>query len=176
MLIGVGSALAFAGIHELKLLDSGAGAFARSVPGSALLHGLAGGLRSVALGGKFGSGFLAAGFSNLAGNFADFGDRGANTVAHAIVGGLASELGGGKFESGAITAAFGYLYNDTWENNKNLTRVCGPDGDCLTRKEVGSIVFNETRSLSGADLFQARVDIAHAIMNAQRRWGADRER
>jgi hypothetical protein len=37
----------------------------------------------------------------------------------------------------------------------------------LTDDEIAGIVFNETRSLSGADVAQARVNVAHAIINAQ---------
>ena len=78
---------------------------------SAGLHGFAGGLISVAQGGKFGSGFIAAGFSDLAGGYLHLGNLPSDTVIHAIIGGAAAELGGGKLANGAVTAAFGYLYN-----------------------------------------------------------------
>jgi RHS repeat-associated protein len=80
-------------------------------------HGVVGGLASVAGGGKFGSGFLAAGIGSLADNPAlDMGDDWAgryigNTVVHAVAGGIGSMLGGGKFLNGADTGAFGYLFN-----------------------------------------------------------------
>jgi hypothetical protein len=33
-------------------------------------------------------------------------------------------------------------------------------------QQIGSIVFNETRSLSGPNIRQARINLAHAILNA----------
>ena len=38
----------------------------------------------------------------------------------------------------------------------------------LTTAQVTAILFNETRSLSGASIVEARTDVAHAIMNAAR--------
>jgi hypothetical protein len=80
------------------------------------MHATAGGLFSVAEGGKFQSGFLAAGFADLAGTHFDIDGNGAgaiavNTVTHGIIGGLGAVMGSGKFENGAITGAFGYLFN-----------------------------------------------------------------
>lgn len=37
----------------------------------------------------------------------------------------------------------------------------------LTDKEIANIIFNETRSLSGAKVVDARKNIAHSIWNAQ---------
>lgn len=67
-------------------------------------------------GGKFASGFLAAGVSSLANAWniqtgSGGADLAANTAVHAALGGLGSELGGGKFANGAVTGAFGYMYN-----------------------------------------------------------------
>jgi hypothetical protein len=36
----------------------------------------------------------------------------------------------------------------------------------LSDEQIGNIVFNETRSLSGAGIDEARVNIAHALINA----------
>lgn len=36
----------------------------------------------------------------------------------------------------------------------------------LNRTQITNIVFNETRSLSGVHILEARINIAHAIMNA----------
>ena len=36
----------------------------------------------------------------------------------------------------------------------------------LVDSQIANIVFNETRSLSGAQITDARVNVAHAIMNA----------
>ena len=44
----------------------------------------------------------------------------------------------------------------------------------MTTKEVGNIVFNETRSLSGKDIDDARAAIAHAIRNGEEKGGDKR--
>ena len=80
-------------------------------------HGLVGGIFSVASGGKFESGFLAAGVGSLGDLVPQFGPTldgypVVNIAINASLGGAASMLGGGKFENGAITAAFAYLYNN----------------------------------------------------------------
>ena len=101
---------------------------------SALMHGVAGGLASVASGGKFQSGFLAAGFADVAGPFVDqisHGDIFMGTAASAVVGGMGSVVGGGKFENGAVTGAFGYLFRphreeDINQSKDNLGNMYGP--------------------------------------------------
>lgn len=75
-------------------------------------HGLVGGLSSLAEGGNFQSGFLAAGFSGAAGpELALAGTGYDNVLSESVVGGAGSVLGGGKFGNGALTGAFGYLFN-----------------------------------------------------------------
>jgi hypothetical protein len=80
-------------------------------------HGIVGGASNVAMGGKFGDGFLSAAASaatavtgltspetsplNMAGR----------TAVASIAGGTASTLGGGKFANGAITGAMSHLLN-----------------------------------------------------------------
>jgi len=60
---------------------------------SAGMHAAVGGLFSMAGGGKFSSGFLAAGFSDMAGNSADAGSTNAFDLSkHALVGGVGSLL------------------------------------------------------------------------------------
>lgn len=44
----------------------------------------------------------------------------------------------------------------------------------LSDEQVGNIVFNETRSLSGPGIDAARADMASSIMNADETWGAAR--
>jgi RHS repeat-associated protein len=100
--IGGFSAGAFYGVGE---------AFGPGTLGNIAGHALVGGLVSEAQGGKFGAGFLAAGFGAFAGPYVSgFGEVG-GTIASAIIGGVGSVLGGGKFANGAVTAAFGYLFN-----------------------------------------------------------------
>ena len=112
-LLGGASAAAFFGVGEVK----GALGIANHSIASVALHGVVGGLVSVAGGGKFQSGFLAAGFADLAGPDpvgpgAPTEQLAANAAQAAIAGGIGSILGGGKFANGALTGAFGYLYND----------------------------------------------------------------
>ncbi|MBI2383538.1 MAG: hypothetical protein HYV18_05660 [Gammaproteobacteria bacterium] len=81
-------------------------------------HGLAGGISSFAMGGKFRQGFLSAataqafapGVDRLDSNNA--GVSSVRVVAAAVAGGTAAEIGGGKFANGAVTAAFSRAYND----------------------------------------------------------------
>ncbi len=81
-------------------------------------HALVGGVSSVASGGKFGHGFISAGFTKMAMGNAGFNMNnrdwtaiaGRTTVA-AIVGGTASAITGGKFSNGARTAAMMHLLN-----------------------------------------------------------------
>ncbi len=78
----------------------------------AAAHGVVGGVRSVASGGKFGPGFLSSAFTQLASPAIGriegdgFGGTSARVIAAAVVGGTASKLGGGKFANGARTAAY----------------------------------------------------------------------
>ncbi|KZN70333.1 SpvB/TcaC N-terminal domain-containing protein [Pseudoalteromonas luteoviolacea] len=81
-------------------------------------HALVGGITSVASGGKFGHGFVSAGFTKMA-----MGNAGFNmdniepeaivgrTIVAALIGGTASSLTGGKFANGATTAAMAQLLN-----------------------------------------------------------------
>jgi hypothetical protein len=73
--------------------------------------GLIGGLTSLATGGHFASGFLAAAVGSLAGPLTG-GNPGEITpqgvLVSALLGGAASVLGGGKFANGAVTGAFAY--------------------------------------------------------------------
>jgi hypothetical protein len=124
-LIGAGEALAFAGVHGIKsgldFPDAPASYSPGQILASAGMHGFVGGLASIAGGGKFKSGFLAAAFSDAAGGVDagrddTIGMQAANVAIHAITGGVGSILGGGKFANGAVTGTFGYLFNDLASN------------------------------------------------------------
>ena len=95
-----------------------------------LSHGLIGGTLSVAQGGGFGSGFIAAGIDELAAPYIEEstgGNPGLGAIESAIVGGTVSILGGGKFGNGAVTGAFSYLYNQI-QHRINQLQV-GHDAD-----------------------------------------------
>ncbi|MDZ7925478.1 MAG: RHS repeat-associated core domain-containing protein [Marinagarivorans sp.] len=75
-------------------------------------QGMVGGAMSVLQGGKFGHGFVSAGFSKLTTPLVlDMGNPFAEGFASAMVGGTVSEMTGGKFANGATTAAFLYAFS-----------------------------------------------------------------
>jgi len=82
-------------------------------------HAGAGGTLSVLQGGKFGHGFVSAGFTEAlspAVGQIDGGGFGAilsRTAVSAAIGGTASKLSGGSFANGAQTGAFQQLFNDS---------------------------------------------------------------
>jgi uncharacterized protein (TIGR02594 family) len=77
-----------------------------------LAHGIAGGVMNVLYGGKFGSGFAAAGFTEaVSPGLGHIDNDFAQGFVASIVGGTASVLTGGKFANGAMTAAFSYAFN-----------------------------------------------------------------
>jgi len=83
-------------------------------------HGVVGGASNVAMGGKFGDGFLSASASAAtastgltdpnSGIGKSIGFSGRTTIA-SVAGGTASALGGGKFANGAVTGAMTHLLN-----------------------------------------------------------------
>jgi hypothetical protein len=80
-------------------------------------HGIVGGSSNVAMGGKFGDGFLSAAASAATAvtgltdpETSRFNMAGRTAIA-SIAGGTASVLGGGKFANGAITGAMSHLLN-----------------------------------------------------------------
>jgi RHS repeat-associated protein len=72
-------------------------------------YGLVGGIMSVAQGGKFGPGFLAAGVGGAVGFNTSGPFNPGNLIISAVAGGVSSVLGGGKFANGAEFAAFAYV-------------------------------------------------------------------
>ena len=80
-------------------------------------HGVVGGATNVAMGGKFGDGFLSAAASaaTAVSGLTDPGTSKFNiagrTAIASIAGGTASSLGGGKFANGAVTGAFHHMLN-----------------------------------------------------------------
>ncbi|MDE1174498.1 MAG: hypothetical protein PW790_12635 [Parvibaculaceae bacterium] len=104
------------------------------------MHGIVGGVSSVASGGKFQAGFLAAAISDGASPMQ------AHTLSQlamaeaqtAVVGGVGSVLSGGKFSDGAVTGAFGYLFNDCFENC-DWSHYQSPDGINAEHTNASSI-------------------------------------
>ncbi len=94
-------------------------------------HGVVGGASNVAMGGKFGDGFLSAAVtksatflkitSAIAGaidKVTGIGDLASQAVAAGVIGGTASAVGGGKFANGAWTAAMQHLFNELAASNE----------------------------------------------------------
>ncbi|WP_237113872.1 tlde1 domain-containing protein [Pseudoalteromonas rubra] len=130
-------------------------------------HALVGGVSSVLSGGKFGHGFIAAGFTKMAMGNAGFNMNNrewsaiaGRTAVAAIVGGTASAITGGKFSNGARTAAMMHLLNaemrfngkklkwidDEGNVKKEWDAVSGRDGataDQQNVKDVGPIPEGE---------------------------------
>ena len=116
-----------------------------------LAHGVAGGFMSVVQGGKFGQGFLSAGFAKFAttsltnGGVFNMADRSTGnivgrTAVAAVVGGTASELGGGKFANGARTAAFAHLVNSELSVEQELAQqesLTNPTGGTIRSDSEG---------------------------------------
>jgi RHS repeat-associated protein len=98
------------------------------------LHGMVGGIASVANKSNFGAGFLAAGFGAAA-DAAPTDGMVEGTIVHAVAGGVGSVLGGGKFENGAETGAFGYLFNQAAHGG--IGHNGGPPLDDGTAEGIG---------------------------------------
>ena len=80
-------------------------------------HALAGGVMGSLNGGKFGHGFVSAGFTQALApsiNGINEGVRfsAGRITAAALIGGTASVITGGKFANGAVTGAFSRIFND----------------------------------------------------------------
>lgn len=77
-----------------------------------LAHATAGGVMHRLQGGKFGSGFVSAGFTEAVSvDVMRIDSRAGRTVVGALVGGVSSVASGGKFAHGAVTGAFQYAFN-----------------------------------------------------------------
>jgi len=116
----------------------------------------AGGTLSVLQGGKFGHGFVSAGFtealSPAVGQIEGdgFGSILARTAASAAIGGTASTISGGNFANGASTAAFQYLFNQAVHRYElGPTRMCWSDqsgcirGNALMATDPVSVPFSD---------------------------------
>jgi RHS repeat-associated protein len=84
-----------------------------------LAHGVLGGIMTDLQGGRFGSGFLAAGVTQSVSGSIDRIDSAnpalgfaARVSAAAVLGGTVSDITGGKFANGALTASFARAFND----------------------------------------------------------------
>jgi len=146
-LVGAFSAAAFAGVGSAfdkygtrgNFLGSD---FSRGAFGAKVLsHGITGGVMAELQGGKFGSGFAAAGVTQAFSGGIDGLDQGTvgisaeRVFAAAVLGGTTSALTGGKFANGAITGAFSRAFNDEQEL-RNLERERRLADEAITRSNA----------------------------------------
>ena len=126
-------AFAFVSAHVFAEIGSafdgtGGPFYATNGIGHIATHAVTGGVLSTLQGGKFGHGFLSAGFSKFAMSNAGFNYNdvstnaiiGRTTIA-AVIGGTASKISGGKFGNGAATAAMAQFFNQEASNYKEKT-------------------------------------------------------
>ena len=105
-------------------------------------HSLAGGVLSELQGGKFGHGFLSAGFTKWAGKtwtLSSSSDVISNSLKQAIIGGTASKLTGGKFANGAFTAALQYIVNEASETVRQAQQESGKGFWSTIRDKFASV-------------------------------------
>jgi RHS repeat-associated protein len=126
---GVAPQLGLGGTITGELTEAGVGRVTSAIIGTAIAQGAVGGILSVAQGGNFGSGFLAAGIGSLAGPLglsqgSQFSPGG--LIESATLGGIGSALGGGKFANGAESAAFSYAAGASYGSGTGATNSNDP--------------------------------------------------
>ncbi|HEX5324012.1 MAG TPA: RHS repeat-associated core domain-containing protein [Capsulimonadaceae bacterium] len=120
---------------------------------SAGLHGFVGGLTSLAEGGRFQSGFIAAAFSDLAAPNPNTGGLEFGTIEAAVAGGVGSLLGGGKFANGAVTGAFAYIASSVGQGEEVV--------------ETGSSGAGTTTLPAGANSVSPQWDMSNPYVTEQ---------
>lgn len=113
---------------------------AGQIAGQITAHAAVGGVTSVAGGGKFGHGFIAAGFAKGIGTpIYDItgGNATAGFVATIVIGGTTSEISGGKFANGARTAAYQFLFNQMGNNKSSMRKSL-----YATYERVSAMILN----------------------------------
>jgi len=102
-----------------------------------LMHGVSGGLQSMAGGGSFGSGFVGGAMGNLSGTFGG-SDLVSRTAWGALGGGAGAWASGGDFWQGAQAGAYNQIYNAGMHELK---------------KGAGYVMDGMTVGVSGLDRF-----------------------
>lgn len=180
-LIGGGAAAGFVSgaITTGSLRGALQGAFSGALFGAGLggwesfaVSGLAGGVMSDLQGGKFGHGFISAGFGAVAGGA--FGKAPINRIiGSAVVGGTLSKITGGKFANGALTAAFAAALRADWGDSKaSVGHTVGSGNDENTidenrkalQSDLDKLAANGT--LSRKHSFNTADDAAKEVLNA----------
>ncbi len=110
--IGAFSAAAFYGVGSAFTPAAGEELTTTSQIEWTAAHGVVGGAKSIAEGGNFWKGFIAAAATKATSFGGSFDNFAADTARAAVVGGTVARISGDKFENGAITGAFSYAFND----------------------------------------------------------------
>src|SRR5690606_930138 len=114
-----GTAMMSAGVFSAigEAFKGSGGFWAENGWGHIGTHAMTGGIMNVVQGGKFGHGFISAGFTKairindwVGPGDASAGADTARVLVAGIVGGTISRITGGKFANGAITAAFAQAF------------------------------------------------------------------
>jgi len=139
------------------------GAFSGAVFGGAgggagleglLTEAVVGGTMSVIQGGKFGAGFLSAGFSRVAGGFVK-GDSLRRAISTVIIGGTAARLGGGKFKNGAISASFTFAVSTIAEHMTSVQSAQeGLSAGATVLSDIGN--YGEGRAILGGKIIVSK--------------------
>jgi RHS repeat-associated protein len=139
--------------------ESGVIEIVRNIPsGSSVAkvaaHAITGGTLTHLQGGKFGHGFVAAGFTEALspavgqlGEGRNFGTVLKKTAASAAIGGTASKLSGGSFANGATTGAFQQLFNQVAHSSSTDTSEVETSED----PSVAASAFEEEVLAAGSD-------------------------
>jgi hypothetical protein len=141
--------------------------------GRFIANGLIGGVFTVASGGKFQSGFLAAGVASLGGPAPGEAPSIQGALFAAALGGAGSVLGGGKFANGAVTGAFSYAVSSVVESD-DVTAEKGNGGGTSTQFTRGSSATFSTVT----DAAQAATSMMNGLSvwdNTEFAWGYYRD-
>jgi len=99
---------------------------------------MAGDVMNSLQGGKFGHGFVSAGFSEAASPIvASRGGPISQGTAAAVIGGTASAMTGGKFANGAMTAAMSYAFGEMATRRSDSVTVTGAGSDVVAEASAG---------------------------------------
>ncbi|MEO7100143.1 MAG: RHS repeat-associated core domain-containing protein [Luteolibacter sp.] len=141
---GIQGGITAGALHAMGIAAENAGTFSLETAEHMAGHGILGGAANVAMGGKFGDGFISAAAAAGASDAGLLGDPNATgpaavasrTIRAGIIGGTASALGGGKFANGAYTAAFQHLLNAESEQIKKAIMPKETGDDVIATSSV----------------------------------------
>ncbi|MDC2890355.1 RHS repeat-associated core domain-containing protein [Psychrosphaera algicola] len=134
------------------------------IAGQIASHAFAGGTLSVLGGGKFGHGFVSAGFTKGVGtslNTHYYNGPISGTIINMTVGGTASVITGGKFGNGAMTAMYQSLFNEYGKGGlEGLTSAAAREM-AMWKKSINSLFGgNDVTTIQGQMAIKHNVKMA----------------